>query len=98
MFSWDEVKNRSNQQKHSISFETAKLIFDDPLHVSRQDRYENGEERWQTIGVVGGVALLLVVHTWHESDDETRLQTEHRRIISARRATKLERKIYESNT
>lgn len=98
MFLWDEVKNRSNQQKHGISFNTAQLIFDDPLHVSRQDRYENGEERWQTIGVVGGLALLLVVHTWHESDDEAGHQTEHRRIISARRATKLERKIYESNT
>ena len=70
MFLWDEVKNRSNQQKHGISFNTAQLIFDDPLHVSRPDRYENGEERWQTIGVVGGLALLLVVHTWHESDDE----------------------------
>ena len=69
-------------------------MFDDPLHVSRQDRVESGEQRWQTIGMVGGIALLLLAHTWIESDDGT----EHLRIISARRASKLERKIYEEST
>ena len=92
MYSWDDDKNESNKDKHGVSFETAQLVFDDPLHVSRQDRIENGEERWQTIGLVGGVALLLVAHTWLEQDGE-----EHIRIISARRATKTERKIYEEH-
>lgn len=91
MFSWDETKNKSNQHKHAVSFEAAKFVFDDPLHITRQDRVEHNEQRWQTIGMAGGVVLLLVAHTWHEADSGE----EHIRIISARRATKLERKIYE---
>ena len=91
MYSWDETKNFSNQQKHGISFELAKLVFDDPFHLTRQDRIENGENRWQTIGMINGIVLILVAHTWHESGDGD----EHIRIISARRASKHERKIYE---
>ena len=94
MISWDEVKDASNQRKHGVSFELAQLVFDDPLHISRQDRIENQEERWQTLGVVDGVVLLLVAHTWGETENGQ----EHIRIISARRATKLERKIYERGT
>lgn len=89
-------KNESNQRKHGVSFEAAKLVFDDPLHVTRQDRIEDGEQRWQTVGMAGGVALLLVAHTWHETEsNETDRSAEHIRIISARCATKLERKVYE---
>ena len=91
MFSWDDAKNESNQRKHGVSFAAAQLVFDDPLHLTRQDRIENGEQRWQTIGLAGGVVLLLVAHTWYEEDTGE----EHIRIISARRATKLERSIYE---
>ncbi|MDP2786573.1 MAG: BrnT family toxin [Pseudomonadota bacterium] len=98
LFSWDHAKNESNQRKHGVSFEAAKLVFDDPLHVSRQDRIENGEQRWQTIGMAGGVALLLVAHTWNETESSnTDCATEHIRIISARRATKLERNVYEQD-
>ncbi|MFA7240064.1 MAG: BrnT family toxin [Sulfuricellaceae bacterium] len=91
LFSWDDVKNENNRRKHGVSFEAAKLVFDDPLHITRQDRIENGEQRWQTVGMAGGVALLLVAHAWREAESGT----EHIRIISARRATKMERKIYE---
>lgn len=91
MFSWDESKNQRNQRKHGISFEIAKLVFDDPLHISRQDRDENGELRWQTIGMAGNLILILVAHTLFQS----KTGSENIRIISARRATKLERKIYE---
>ncbi|MHB1054103.1 MAG: BrnT family toxin [Thiobacillus sp.] len=94
MFSWDDAKNANNQRKHGVSFDAAALAFDDPLHVSRLDRVENGEQRWQTLGMAGDVVLLLVAHTWHEATNGT----EHIRIISARRATQLERKIYEQNT
>jgi len=94
MFSWDDGKNRSNQSKHGVSFEAAALVFEDPLHITRQERVENYEHRWQTIGMVGGIALLLVAHTWHEAVSGS----EYIRIISARRATKLERKIYEQGT
>jgi len=91
LFSWDDAKNESNQRKHGVSFDAAKLVFDDPLHVTRQDRIENGEQRWQTIGMAGGVVLLPVAHTWYEADSGI----EHIRIISARRTSKMERKIYE---
>jgi uncharacterized DUF497 family protein len=90
LFSWDESKNEINKVKHGISFEVAQFVFDDPLHVTRQDRIEGGEFRWQTMGLVGDLILLLVAHTWHETET-----SEHIRIISARRATKIERKIYE---
>lgn len=94
MYAWDEKKNEANRRKHGVSFDTACLVFDDPHHLSRLDRVENGEQRWQTIGMAGGVVLLLVAHTWRETEDGE----EHIRIISARRASKLERKIYEENS
>ncbi len=94
MFSWDETKNQSNRQKHGVSFEAAQHVFEDPCHISRQDRIEGGEHRWQTIGLVEGVVLLLVAHTWQDHADGA----EHIRIISARRATKQERKVYEQGT
>jgi uncharacterized protein len=71
----------------------AKLVFEDPLHVSRQDRTEDGEQRWQTVGMVGDVVLLLVAHSWEDAESDL----EHIRIMSARRATKLERKVYEQD-
>lgn len=91
MVSWDEAKNKLNLLNHGVSFGAAQLVFDDPLHISRQDRIENGERRWQTLGFAGGFVLLLVAHTW--SDTET--EGEHIRIISARRADNSERKFYE---
>lgn len=93
-FSWDQNKNRVNQQKHGVSFELAQIALDDPHAVSRQDRFENDELRWQTIGKVGDTMLiLLVAHTLNEVDGHE----EHIRIISARRATRVERKVYEQS-
>jgi uncharacterized protein len=94
MITWDEKKSRSNLKKHGVSFQAAQFVFEDPLHVSRQDRIEDGEHRWQTLGMIDGVLLILVAHTWHETDTGG----EHIRIISARRATRIERKIYEQDT
>ena len=88
-FTWDERKNRVNRKKHSISFETAVLVFDDPYHISRQDREVDGELRWQTLGMVMGGQILLVAHAVWESADE---EVVH--IISARKATPQERNIY----
>lgn len=87
---WDGAKNRTNQSKHGISFETAQHVFDDPLHLSRQDRIENGELRWQTLGSVGGILVLLVAHTITDLEGEETI-----RIISARKADRTERRIYE---
>jgi len=66
-------------------------VFDDPQAVSIQDRHDNGEERWQTIGFVGQTVIVLVAHTYR--DDEVGEETV--RIISARKATPKERRIYE---
>ena len=41
-FAWDERKNRINRKKHGVSFETAILAFDDPYHLTRQDREVDG--------------------------------------------------------
>jgi len=88
---WDEAKNGHNKQKHGVSFETAQLVFTDPYHVSIQDRFESGEERWQTLGLVGSVVVLLVAHTMNEDENDDEVI----RIISARKATQRERIRYE---
>jgi uncharacterized DUF497 family protein len=89
-FTWDENKNTINKSKHGISFETAKLVFNDPLHISIQDRYEKGEQRWQTLGLINGIVVILVAHCIDEENT-----VEIIRIISARKATKQERLCYE---
>jgi uncharacterized protein len=86
---WDDTKAEGNLRKHGIRFEEAALVFDDPLALSMQDRIENGEQRWRTIGLVGGCLLLLVAHTVQIGDQEVI------RVISARRADRRERKRYE---
>jgi uncharacterized DUF497 family protein len=54
-FAWDPVKVRTDQRKHGVTFEDAMHVFLDPGALSRQDRVEGGELRWQTIGLAGGV-------------------------------------------
>ncbi len=88
---WDEAKNQANQRKHDgIDFALATEVFDDPLHRSIQDRVTGGEERWQTVGMVRGLLLLLVAHTYRDEGGDEVI-----RIVSARRATKRERQAYE---
>jgi uncharacterized DUF497 family protein len=90
-FEWDDDKNRRNLAKHKFSFETARLVFDDPQVRSIQDRVVEGEERWQTIGMVSGT-VLLVAHTYRgEAGDEVI------RLISARKAVAHERRAYEKS-
>jgi uncharacterized DUF497 family protein len=87
---WDQDKAATNRLKPGVSFETAELVFDDPFHASRPDPHPDGD-RWQTIGPLGPV-LLLVVHTW---PDEAEEGEQVGRIISARKATAHERRAYE---
>ena len=89
-FEWDPRKNLLNITKHSLSFETAKLVFQDPYIHSELDRFVDGEERWQSIGRVGHTLVVLVAHTTRDEDGE-----EVVRILSARKATRPERKRYE---
>jgi len=89
-FEWDEDKNRRNLAKHQIDFETAALVFDDPDHLVLEDRAVEGEQRWKALGLIGRATVVLVVHTYQEMDTEAVI-----RIISARRATRPERKDYD---
>ena len=43
IFEWNEVKSQENRRKHGVGFETASLVFDDPLHLSVQDRHVDFE-------------------------------------------------------
>jgi uncharacterized DUF497 family protein len=90
---WDPAKDAANRVKHRLSFEAAKLVFDDPLHASRRD-FHDGEVRWQTMGMIGSV-VVFVVHTDPIPDPNT--GEEIGRIISARMATARERRAYEEN-
>ena len=62
-FEWNDAKNRGNVAKHGIPFEVAALVFDDPHALSDLDRVVDDEERWQTVGRIGAL-VILVAHTW----------------------------------
>jgi len=84
-FEWDEEKNLENKRKHGISFEEAKQIFDGPVITKDDDRFSYGEERSISLGLIKSAAVVLVAHTDRKNNI---------RIISARYATKTERKVY----
>ena len=90
IFEWDENKNKTNKAKHGIDFETARHVFEDPFAVGIPERVIDSEERWQTIGCAGNELLLIVAHTYLESDEIII------RIISARKPISSERKRYEN--
>ncbi len=84
-FEWDSDKEELNRRKHGIGFALAVEAFADVHGLYRMDTVHSiGEERLQLIGQVSGVVLLLVVFT----------ERGVTRIISARKATKQEKKIY----
>jgi len=95
-FEWDAAKAKANQRKHGVSFNLAARVFDDPFCRTEQDRIEGREYRWQTLGMVNGCLLLLVAHTVSFGVDQDGRGYELIRMISARQATKKERKLYEN--
>ncbi len=58
-FEWDDQKDRANQRKHGISFARATQVFDDPRVVFLADLVVDGEERWQAIGLMEGMHLVI---------------------------------------
>jgi len=82
---WDPAKTAANIAKHGVSFEQAARIFDGPVLTGTDDRVYHGEMREISIGLLDGIATLVVVHT--DRGGVTR-------IISARRALKKERELY----
>jgi len=86
-FEWDPEKASSNLRKHNVSFEEASTALSDPMAATGADPdHSIGEFRYVTFGISGRGRLLVVAHTE---------QNETVRIISARLASKRERKIYE---
>jgi uncharacterized DUF497 family protein len=89
-FEWDENKNTANLRKHGVSFETAKLVFDDMDCLVRPDPTEAGEQRWHAIGLIRQTAVVLtVVHTYRDKAEQEVI-----RLISARRANRQEEEDY----
>jgi uncharacterized protein len=91
-FEWDEQKNALNLKRHKIQFGTAVMVFDDPHAITLRDTsHGETEERFITLGRLGGGVIAFVVHTNSEM-----LGEEVIRLISARKATPRERNIYET--
>lgn len=89
-FQWDSDKAISNTKKHNVSFEEAVTVFGDPLAVTISDPDHSVDEfRLLTTGQSRFQRLLVVSHTEREGEV---------RLISARLATRQERRIYESGT
>jgi len=90
-YEWNEDKNKLNQEKHGISFEEAKEVFEDPFQISKLDcRFSYFEERWITVGTTSKQKILVVANLFFTDDGEEII-----RIISARKANKQERASYE---
>lgn len=86
-FEYDAAKGALNFKKHGLTFEEAATIFGDPMAYTFADPdHSVGEERWLVLGMSHSARLFAVIYT-HRG--------EKYRIISARLATKRERKIYE---
>jgi hypothetical protein len=85
-YDWDPAKARANLAKHGVSFADAALALEDELALTIREDRERAEIRLVTMGVDPLGRLLVVVHT---------RRREAIRIISARRATRQERRRYE---
>lgn len=90
-FEWDAKKALANFKKHGVTFEQASSVFLDALALTVFDAvHSQHEERWFTLGHTTGGVLLAIAHTY-----QTRSASSIRiRIISARPATKQERRYY----
>ena len=85
-FEWDDDKNDKNIQKHGIDFKDVVEMFEHPMLTHLDTRQDYGEDRWIGIGLLKHIVAVTVFLEWE--DEETI------RIISARKATKRELKLY----
>ena len=89
-FEWDEVKANKNFKKHGLDFETAARVFGDPFRIEMYDsKYSCDEDRYITIGEIGGTACVVFVSYTERTDII--------RMISARKANASERSKYYDN-
>ncbi len=84
-YEWDPKKAQSNLDKHGVSFADAVAVLEDELALTIPDD-DPGEERFVTVGMDALGQVLVVVYTWRQDSV---------RIISARKATRSERRQYE---
>ena len=88
VFIWDRIKAESNKTKHGISFEEAASVFIiDGAEEFEDEDHSDEEERLIVIGLSRELRVLTVIHCWREDDMIIR-------IISARKATQLEQKLW----
>lgn len=83
---WDHGKARLNSRKHGVSFADAVAALEDEAALTVRDPFSEAEERWVTMGLDAVGRVLVVVYTW---------RGESLRLISARKATRRERREYE---
>jgi len=87
-FEWDPAKDAANERKHGISFDEAATVFEDEDALLLEDEEHSEEEdRFVLLGLSAALRILTVCHCYRQSDDVIR-------IISARRADRLERRDY----
>jgi uncharacterized protein len=91
-FEWDERKNRSNRQKHGISFEEAQTVFlDDAALLIDDPDHSDDEDRFVLLGLSSSLRTLVVCHCYREGSGVIR-------IINARKADRSERSLYSQRT
>ena len=90
-FEWDQTKSRRNLRKHGVSFDSAALLFDRPHLVRLDTRAAYDEDRWTAIGWMGPIVGLVVFTERPGRENESVI-----RIISARKASRRERRAYEA--
>ena len=87
-FEWDKRKSRSNEKKHGITFDDAQTVFfDDQALLIEDPDHSTSEDRFLMLGISSSLKLLVVCHCYRDDGDVVR-------IISARKAVKLERSHY----
>ncbi len=87
-FSWDDRKARENLRKHSVSFEEATTAFaDERARLKHDPEHSRDEDRFILLGFSAKLRMLVVAHAYRQAEMEIR-------IISARKATRNERKQY----
>ena len=85
-YQWDPAKAKANVNKHGVEFADAIGVFEDPDAITIEDPDSEGEQRFLSIGLDVLGRIIVVAYTYRDDDV---------RLISARKATKKEVKIYE---
>ena len=82
---WDSEKARENRRKHGVAFPNAESVLFDPHAITREDEHAEDEQRFATVGLDALGRVLVIVYTY---------RGETVRLISARKATRNESRVY----